>query len=121
MSLGFVMIAITGLAATVPQGAGFAVVSGQASAMAAPSSDKDLVLVGTITEIRPQGESQSRKNWAVTVHVDKVTSGDFSGVTFTFSIHSPARAGLVVGRSYAIKATWTDKGYEVDEAQWRKS
>jgi hypothetical protein len=81
---------------------------------------KDLVLVGTVTEIHQRHAARSLKNWAVVVRIAKVVSGEFSGKTFTFAIHSPARAGLQVGQTYTIKATWTDKGYVVDEEQWRK-
>jgi hypothetical protein len=89
-----------------------------ATANDAPQA-RGLVLVGTITEIVQRAEGgRSLKPWAVTVHVDRIVSGDLSGPSFTFAIHSPALAGLEVGRSYTIKATWTQKGYSVDEAQW---
>lgn len=79
----------------------------------------DLVLVGTVREIHSQSTARSRKNWIVVVDVDRVVSGEFSGATFSFAIHSPARAGLQVGQSYTIKATSTGAGYVVDELQWR--
>jgi hypothetical protein len=81
---------------------------------------KDLVFIGTVTEIYPVSAARSSRNWAVVAHIDKVVSGEFSGTTFTFAIHSPARAGLRVGQTYTIKATWTAAGYIVNEAQWRK-
>ena len=81
---------------------------------------KDLVFIGTVTEIYPVSAARSLRNWAVVALIDKVVSGEFSGTTFTFAIHSPARAGLRVGQTYTIKATWTAAGYIVDEAQWRK-
>lgn len=84
-------------------------------AQAASTILKDLVLVGTVTEIYSLSAPRSVKKWAVVVHVDRVVSGEFSGTTFTFTIHSPSRAGLRVGRSYTIKATWTADGYVVDE------
>lgn len=85
-----------------------------------PQESKDLVLVGTVTKIDPTAATHSRKNWGVVVHVDKVVSGKFTGTTFTFTIHSPSLAGLQVGKTYTIKATWTDAGYVVDDQQWRK-
>ena len=81
---------------------------------------KDLVLVGTVTKIDPIAATHSIKNWAIVVHVDKVVSGNFAGTTFTFTIHSPSLAGLQVGKTHTIKATWTDAGYVVDDQQWRK-
>jgi hypothetical protein len=80
---------------------------------------EDLVMVGTVTKIYPTAEPRSLRNWAVVVNVDRVVSGEFTGTSFTFAVHSPARAGLQVGRTYTIKATRTAAGYFVDEAQWR--
>jgi hypothetical protein len=82
--------------------------------------ERDLVLIGTVTKIYPLATAHSRRNWAVVAHIDRVVSGEFSGTTFTFAIHSPARAGLRVGRTYTIEARWTAEGFVVDEAQWRK-
>jgi hypothetical protein len=86
----------------------------------ADSTAKDLVFIGTVTEIYPTSAARSLRNWAVVAYVDKVVSGEFAATTFTFAIHSPTRAGLRVGHTYTIKATWTTAGYIVDEAQWRK-
>jgi hypothetical protein len=74
---------------------------------------KDIVLVGTVTKIYPV--AGLLRNWVVVVHVDRVASGEFSGSTFTFTIHSPSTAGLRVGRAYAINAKWADGGYVIDE------
>jgi hypothetical protein len=83
-------------------------------------SPKDLVFIGTITKIYPfSAPATVRRRWAVRAHVDRVVSGTFSGDTFTFTVHSPAQSGLRVGRAYTIKATWTDKGYVVDESNLR--
>ena len=81
----------------------------------------DLEFIATVTKIYPLASIRLRKNWAVVTHVDRVVSGDFSGTTFTFAIHSPTLSGLQVGRTYTIKATWIDKGYAVDELQWMKT
>jgi hypothetical protein len=80
------------------------------------ATGKDLVFVGTVTEIYPVSAAHSLREWAVVAHVDKVVSGEFSGTTFTFAIHSPARSGLLVGHTYTINATRTVAGYVVDEA-----
>src|SRR2546430_16833696 len=76
---------------------------------------KDLVLIGTVTKIYPFASPIVRRSWAVRAHVDRVISGTFSGTTFTFTVHSPATAGLRVGHTYSIKATWTIEGYVVNE------
>ena len=86
-------------------------------ASAAPSAKK-LVLTGTVTAIsQVHARPPSRRNWAVTIRVEKVKAGKFSQPEFTFTIHSPARAGLAVGRRYTIEATWTGQGYVVDETR----
>lgn len=86
----------------------------------AVSPSKDLVFTGTVTEIRAVSVPRSPQRWQVTVNVDKVLSGDFSGSTFSFLVHSPVKSGLQLGGSYTIKATWNGNGYLVDEHQWRK-
>ena len=47
--------------------------------------------------------------------ITRVISGEFSGSTFQFAVHSPAQSGLEKGRAYTIKAVWKDHGYIVDE------
>src|SRR2546421_3165503 len=80
---------------------------------------KDLVLIGTVTKIYPFASPVVRRSWAVRARVDRVVSGTFSGKTFSFTVHSPAQAGLRVGRAYTIKAHWTIEGYFVDESTLR--
>jgi len=80
----------------------------------APS--KTLVFEGTVTSITTIKHRLTP--WLVTVKITKVISGEFSGSTFQFAVHSPARSGLEKGRSYTIEAVWTDHGYVVDENQW---
>jgi len=73
---------------------------------------KDLVLVGTVTGVvQKNHRAAALESWTVTVTVDRIVSGTFSGPTFTFDIHSPGRSGLRVGKSCTIKATWRDNGY----------
>jgi hypothetical protein len=59
--------------------------------------------------------------WLVTVVVEKVVSGEFSGSTFSFAVHSPAMSGLEVGRFYTVRAEWNGSGYVVDPLQWRRA
>ena|ERR1019366_9718023 len=90
----------------------------------APS--KTLVLTGTVGSIyQVDAPPPSIKNWGVSLHVEEVKQGKYSKPTFTFRIHSPARAGLKVGGRYTIEAAWTGQEYEVSErnikAERRKS
>jgi len=86
-------------------------------ASAAPSPKK-LVLLGTVTAISQINTPRpSRRNWAVTVRVERVRAGMYSQPEFTFTIHSPARAGLAVGRRCVIEATWTGQGYVVNDTR----
>lgn len=85
------------------------------SSSAGPESD-DLVLVGTVTKLYPLAAPRQRRRWAVVVRVDSVVSGEFTGATFTFAVHSPARAGLRVNRAYIVKAVRADGGYVVNES-----
>ena len=88
-------------------------------ANATPPSSKEMVVVGRVTSLKPGGGDESRR-WIVTIKVDKVVSGDFSGPTFQFAVHSPSQCGLEKGRSYTIEAVWDGTGYTVDELQWMK-
>src|SRR6185503_10197733 len=85
-------------------------------AAAAPS--KVLVFEGTVTSISTV--AHDFKPWLITVKVTKVISGEFSGSTFEFLVHSPAQSGLEKGRSYTIEAVWKEGGYTVDQHQWRR-
>ena len=87
----------------------------QSASSGAEPEPYDLMLVGTVTKLYPVAAPRSRRRWAVVARVDSVASGEFSGATFTFTVHSPALAGLRVNRAYVVKATKTDGGYLVDE------
>jgi hypothetical protein len=91
----------------------------QAVATSPPNRARDLVLVGTVAKIVLRSEPELTP-WAVTVRVERIVAGALSEATFSFLVHSPAKSGLEIGKSYTIKATWTDKGYVVDETQWRR-
>jgi hypothetical protein len=79
---------------------------------------KDLVFEGVVQSIRSIDNGE--RSWLVTMTVKRVTSGEFSGSTFQFAVHSPAKSGLEEGQSYTVEARWKDGGYVVDELQWRR-
>ena len=82
----------------------------------AAQSEKKLELTGTITAIyQVNAKRPSMRNWAVTIRVEKVKAGEYSKPEFTFTIHSPALAGLAVGGCCAIEATWTGQEYSINK------
>jgi hypothetical protein len=84
----------------------------------ADPSPNHLALTGTVTAIFPDhAKRPSRRNWVVTIRVEKIKAGKYSKPDFTFTVHSPARAGLAVGRRCTIEATWTGQGYVVAETR----
>lgn len=87
-----------------------------AHAQSEESKPADLVLVGTVTRMYPSAAPRSRRRWAVEVRVERVESGEFSGPTFAFSVHSPSRAGLRVKRTYVVRARRVGEVYVVDES-----
>jgi len=78
-----------------------------------------LVFEGTVTSITMINHELTP--WLVTLSVEKVLSEEFAGPTFSFAVHSPAKSGLAMGRSYTVRAEWKDGGYVVDPLQWRRS
>lgn len=86
------------------------------SVSAAPS--RTTVLTGTVAEIfQANAPPPSRKDWAVTLRVEKVKLGKYDELTFTFAMHSPARVGLKVGHRYTVEATWDGHEYAVKETR----
>ncbi len=81
----------------------------------------DLVFRGTVENIEssPLGARGAFLDWVVQMRVDAVVSGTFGGTRFEFRVHSPSRAGLRVGTTCTVTATWIGNGYRVDENQWR--
>jgi hypothetical protein len=80
-----------------------------------------LVLTGTVTSIlQVDAPPPSRRNWRVTIRVEKVKIGKYAKPEFTFSLHSSARAGLKVGHRYTVEATWDGLKYLVNEAELMK-
>ena len=85
---------------------------------AAGTPSKALVLTGTVAEIfQVNAPRPSTKDWAVTVRVEKVRMGKYDEPTFTFTMHSPARAHLQIGHRYVIEATWDGHDYVVSETE----
>jgi hypothetical protein len=90
--------------------------------LSAEPPSKDLLLVAKVTAIKTNEAGDLRWAWLVSTEVEKVLSGDWADRTFQFPIHSPAQAGLKVGKTYTIPARWTGDGYEVDELDvWRRN
>jgi hypothetical protein len=95
-----------------------------ADAAPAPSASSsaavatDLRFVGTVLRIEASTLPQSARNWVVTMRVDRVLEGSLAGAEFAFRVHSPSRAGLLVGAAYPVRATRQAGGWTVDEAQW---
>jgi hypothetical protein len=85
---------------------------------ASRSIGRRLVIVGTVVQVTMIDDGL--KPWAITVHVEKVVTGQLLGDRLTFLVHSPARAGLAVGHTYTVDAVWEDSGYSVDELQWSR-
>jgi hypothetical protein len=83
---------------------------------AAASESDELLLVGTVKRIYQLNAPRSRRRWAVEVRVDRVVSGEFTGPTFTFAVHSPALSGLRVKGTYNIKAHKVGERFDVDES-----
>jgi len=77
-----------------------------------------LIFRGTVEAIQPAPLERSRDNWVVTFRIDRVIQGDFTGQTFSFRIHSPARSGLETARQYIVEARPVPGGFEVDQYQW---
>ena len=83
-------------------------------------SSGDLVFMGTVEKLAPSPLPQSTRKWVVQCRVDKIMLGEFSGKTFSFRIHSPAKSGLEIGKQYKIVARRTPEGFAVDQYQWMK-
>jgi hypothetical protein len=79
-----------------------------------------LVFTGTVIDIQVSPLRQSTLNWVVTMRVDQISQGEFSGSQFSFRIHSPTQSGLIMGQTYRVEAKRTSEGYTVDQNQWTK-
>jgi len=101
-------------------GAGAPAPADEAAAPAAhPAARDDLVFRGTVTTLQPAPVAGSNAGWIVTMHVQQVLAGKFSGSEFSFRVHSPAQSGLRPGETYTVRATASADGYRVDPQQWQ--
>ena len=73
-------------------------------------------MVGRVTAMKPDGADPSNKS-VVTVKIEDVVSGDYSGETLQFTVRGPAQSSLKERRAYTIEAVWTGDGYLVDHVR----
>jgi hypothetical protein len=129
MRILLLLLSVTGLSGcslledkpSAPPPAEVATASPSNSSTDDTSNPSDLTFLGTVTSIEAADTGDRLKNWVVTARVDRIVSGRFSGGQFSFAIHSPTLSGLEVGKQCRIRATRTQKGYLVDQYQWRRS
>jgi hypothetical protein len=81
------------------------------------AESNQLVIRGVVTAIFPTNALDVA--WGIKVRVETVEKGIYNQPDFTFSVHSPAMSGLVVGEHYTIVALASKKGYRIDDSQWR--
>ena len=79
-----------------------------------------LVFRGTVTEIVNAPVQRSNHDWMISMRVDQVEKGEFSGKTLNFRVHSPVKSGLTSNGTYRVEARLTQDGYFVDEFQWNR-
>lgn len=84
--------------------------------IATPEADA-LIVEGDVVDITPMSGSPMRL-WQVTIAVDRVVAGSFTGSRFAFAVHSPSKSGLMLGGHYRVRATRSGDGYAVDPLQW---
>ncbi len=89
-------------------------------ASSSPAGSGDLRFVGPVLRIEASTLPRSKLNWVVTMRVDRVLEGRFTGAEFAFRVHSPSRAGLVPGGHYPVHAVAVPGGWLVDEMQWQR-
>ncbi len=79
-----------------------------------------LLFRGTVLALDPTPENRALERWVVTMSVDEVTEGAFTGKTLSFMVHSPVKSGLKLGASYTVRAERTSAGFTVDAYQWTR-
>jgi len=70
----------------------------------AQSAFAQVVLVGKVTQLKAAPQKNSTKEWAATVVVEVVESGDFVEQTLLLCINSPSKPLMEVGKRYRIRA-----------------
>jgi len=81
------------------------------------SFEKKLIFEGTVIDIIIDNNDLKNK-WIVKIRVDKIISGDFSGKTFSFRVHSPALSEIQKNKRYRVVAEETETGYKVNPYNW---
>ena len=71
---------------------------------------EEVVLRGTVTELRPSRGPHPHLKWLAVLAVDSIMAGQFSGPTFPFHIHSPTKSGIAEGGRYVVHLTRTPAG-----------
>lgn len=74
----------------------------------------------TVIAIDPTPALRAYDRWIVTMTVDEVIEGVFTGQTFSFMVHSPVKSGLEQGASYTVRAERSSSGFAVDQYQWMR-
>ncbi|MDT8320730.1 MAG: hypothetical protein RQ826_09430 [Xanthomonadales bacterium] len=70
--------------------------------MKAKLPTEDVVIHGVIADLRPARGPHPHLKWRAVLDVDSTVSGRFFDEHLTFHIHSPEKAGIVVGGRYEI-------------------
>lgn len=80
-----------------------------------------LTLVGVVTRVEVSPIPRSSLDWLVSMTVDRTVRGEFAEAEFSFRIHSPSRAGIVVGARLQVDAYRTSTGnYTVSQTQFMR-
>ena len=72
-------------------------------------------ILGRVNAIETAPLKNSRLNWLVIVEPERVISGQFTGRSFSFRVHSPSKARLVVGKRFRIRAIMQNGYYSAKE------
>lgn len=71
---------------------------------------EETVLQGTVIGIRPAQGQHLHQKWCVTLQVDSIVVGYYTEQTFSFSVHSPTKSGIVIGGQYMIHTVQIQNG-----------
>ena len=86
-----------------------------AIAQTPPPVNEELTFIGTVTDLLASPVPKSTQNWLVSTKIDAAESDAFIGRTVQFRIHSPVKAGIVVGHRYRFYATKVGNLFTIDE------
>jgi hypothetical protein len=86
--------------------------------MEGDSETEQIVLRGTVTEVRPQRGAHPHQRWVAVLAIDRVVDGHFSDPAFAFRIHSPTKQDIAVGGRYELHVARHASGeYAVDRIE----